>query len=77
MSKKELNIVCFDNPFPPNYGGVIDVYYKLKALHKIGVKIHLHCFVKKIVNSEPDLKNYCESITYYKRSQIRGLFCYI
>jgi hypothetical protein len=74
MSKKELNIVCFDNPFPPNYGGVIDVYYKLKALHKIGVKIHLHCFVKKIVNSEPDLKNYCESITYYKRSSLLKSF---
>ena len=28
---KELQIVCFDNPYPPDFGGVIDVYYKIKS----------------------------------------------
>ena len=31
-------------PYPPNYGGVIDVFYKIKSLHAIGIKIILHCF---------------------------------
>ena len=44
MPDKHLHIVSFDIPYPPNYGGVIDVYYKLKALHRKGVKIILHCF---------------------------------
>jgi hypothetical protein len=39
-----IHIVSFDVPFPPDYGGVIDVYYKVKALAKEGVKVKLHCF---------------------------------
>ena len=41
---KHLHIVSFDVPYPPDYGGAIDVYYKLKALHEEGIKIYLHCF---------------------------------
>ena len=44
---KHLHVISFDVPVPANYGGVIDVYYKLKALHLQGVKIHLHCFEYK------------------------------
>ena len=44
MKEQELHIVSFDVPFPPNYGGAVDVFYKIRALHKLGVKIHLHCF---------------------------------
>ena len=44
MSEIHLQIISFNIPYPPNYGGVIDVYYKLKALHSAGVKVHLHCF---------------------------------
>ncbi len=32
MPDKYLHIISFDIPYPPNYGGVIDVFYKLKAL---------------------------------------------
>ena len=35
----KLHIVSFDVPFPPNYGGVIDVYYKCKHLHQLGIEI--------------------------------------
>ena len=38
---KYLNIVSFNIPYPANYGGVIDVYYKLEALHACGVKLIL------------------------------------
>ena len=40
ISIKKLHIVSFDVPFPPNYGGVIDVFYKLIELKKLGVEIH-------------------------------------
>ena len=38
--EKHLHIISFDVPYPANYGGVIDVFYKLKALHAEGIKIH-------------------------------------
>lgn len=66
MDAKHLNIVSFTIPFPANYGGVIDVYHKLVALHTLGVKIHLHCFQ---YDREParELEAVCESIHYYRR----------
>ena len=41
---KNLHVISFDIPWPVNYGGVIDVFYKITALAGLGVKIHLHCF---------------------------------
>jgi len=41
---KKLHIVSFDVPYPANYGGVIDVFYKLKALHSLGIEIYFHVF---------------------------------
>jgi len=43
-SGKHLHIISFDIPYPANYGGVIDVFYKLRALVSAGIKIHLHAF---------------------------------
>ncbi len=44
MSDLHLHIISFDVPYPANYGGVIDVYYKAKELAGKGVKVHLHSF---------------------------------
>lgn len=66
MTGKHLHIVSFDIPYPPNYGGVIDVFYKIKALHNENVKIHLHCFEYGRTHSK-ELEKYCESVSYYKR----------
>jgi hypothetical protein len=41
---KTLHIICHDVPWPADYGGVVDLFYKIKALHDEGVKIKLHCF---------------------------------
>lgn len=41
---RQLNLISFNVPYPPDYGGVIDVYYKLKALKAAGVVVHLHTF---------------------------------
>lgn len=67
MPEKHLHIVSFDVPYPPNYGGVIDVYYKLVALKKAGVKIHLHCFAYGR-ETAPELEQWCEEVHYYPRS---------
>ena len=68
---KHLNIVAFDNPYPPTYGGVIDVYYKLKALANLGIKIHLHFYAKEKGDSS-ELEKICEEVVIYNRSI--GLF---
>lgn len=61
-----VHIISFDVPYPPNYGGVIDVYYKLVALHECGVKVILHCFLDKRPPS-PKLEEICEEVCYYPR----------
>ena len=66
MPDKHLHIVSFDVPWPPNYGGVIDVYYKLVALKNEGIKTHLHCFQYGRKKSKI-LEGLCESVHYYKR----------
>ena len=67
MSEIHLHIISFNIPYPPNYGGVIDVFYKVKALHRAGVKVHLHCFEygREIPQ---ELNKLCEHIYYYKRN---------
>jgi glycosyltransferase involved in cell wall biosynthesis len=66
MSEKHLHIISFNIPYPANYGGVIDVYYKLKALHKQGIKIHLHCF-KYDREGNGKLASVCHKVDYYQR----------
>ena len=68
MKEQEINIVSFDVPFPPNYGGAVDVFYKIKALHHLGVKIHLHCF-EYGRGKQKELNKYCKSVSYYERDK--------
>ena len=65
-TEKKLHIVSFNIPYPPNYVGVIDVFYKLKALSENGVKIILHTF-EYGREQAPELEQYCEKVYYYKR----------
>mgnify|MGYP005839294117 CR=1 FL=1 len=69
MSEKHLNIISFDHPYPANYGGVIDVFYRIKSLHLQGVKIHLHCFYKNDLERNEELEKHCESIHFYARKK--------
>ncbi len=62
-----IHIIAFNIPFPPNYGGVIDVFYKIKALREANIKIILHCFEYNRGKSSL-LESYCEKIYYYKRN---------
>ncbi|MBN1338367.1 MAG: glycosyltransferase [Bacteroidales bacterium] len=67
MPEKALHIVSFDIPYPPNYGGVIDVYYTIKELHRMGIKVHLHCFEYPGRDRKKELEEVCESVIYYPR----------
>ena len=58
---KAVNIVSFNIPYPPNYGGVIDVFFKIKALSDAGFKVYLHTFIYDRTPSE-ELKRYCKKI---------------
>lgn len=65
---KKLNIVSFNVPYPPDFGGAIDVFYKLKSLSEAGVQIYLHIF--EYGRGRPsELEKYCEKIFYYKRDR--------
>ena len=68
MTTKKLHIVSFDVPFPADYGGVIDVFYRIKALHSLGYKITLHCF-EYGRGEQAELEKYTEQVHYYKRNK--------
>lgn len=71
---QHLHIVSFDIPYPANYGGVIDVFFRIKALSQRGVKIHLHCYEYGREHSEY-LESFCHSVNYYKReTKVTKLF---
>lgn len=68
LNNKEIQIVAFAAPYPPNYGGVIDVFYKIKALKEIGVKVHLHTYIYDDHYPTKELERICASVQYYKRA---------
>ena len=65
-AERSVHIISFDVPFPADYGGVIDVLNKIKALHGIGVKVNLHCFYYRRPPAD-QLSQWCESVHYYPR----------
>ena len=70
-SDNHIHIVSFDIPCPVNYGGVIDVFFKLKALVERGFKVHFHCFEYGREHSER-LEALCVETHYYKRRMSLG-----
>lgn len=64
--EKHLHLISFDIPYPADYGGVIDVFYKIKALFKLGIKIHLHAYEYGREQSV-ELDKYCDTVSYYNR----------
>jgi len=67
LRKPELHIVSFAIPDPPDYGGIIDVYYKVKYLAEAGVKIYLHCSQYDNRKPSEQLEKWCEKVWYYPR----------
>jgi len=65
---KHLHIVCLDVPYPVDYGGVFDLFHKIIALHRAGIRIHLHCF-EYGRGEQTELNKYCVEVNYYPRRQ--------
>jgi hypothetical protein len=63
----KLHLIAFDIPFPANYGGVIDIFYKVKSLTDLGIEVHLHCFAYGKKKQSVELAAVCHKVYYYKR----------
>jgi hypothetical protein len=68
MTRKSIHIISLDVPFPPDYGGVIDIYYRAKALKDLGIYVILHCF-EYGRGTNHDFKEIADEIHYYKRKK--------
>ncbi|HLF65878.1 MAG TPA: hypothetical protein VI603_19100 [Saprospiraceae bacterium] len=65
---RHLHIVSIHIPYPPDYGGAIDEFYRLKALKELGIQVTLHCFLYGTRAVAPELEKYCQKVYYYKRA---------
>lgn len=73
MNSKEIHIVSFDVPFPPDYGGVIDVYNRAKALKDAGFRIVLHAF-EYGRGRKHNFTAIADTVFYYNRSRFFQAF---
>lgn len=62
---RHLHIVCPKLPWPPDNGFSIDIFYKIKALHRLGVKTQLHYLSGNTDKPPTGLLQLCESIHPY------------
>jgi hypothetical protein len=63
-----LHVISLNIPYPADYGGVIDIFYKLKSLSEANVDIYLHAFEYNRPRAE-ELNKFCKKIFYYKRKK--------
>ncbi len=66
MHNTHLHIIAFNVPYPADYGGVIDIFYKIKSLKQVGIKIILHCYTYGRQSSK-ELEDLCTEVHYYER----------
>ncbi|HXP49546.1 MAG TPA: mannosyltransferase, partial [Bacteroidia bacterium] len=71
MPERYLHIVALDVPYPPDYGGAVDMFYKVKSLSEIGIKVIYHCFEYGRGQSS-QLNALCHEVHYYPRKSILG-----
>ena len=73
---KHLHIITHDVPWPADYGGVVDLFYKIKSLHSLGIQIHLHCYHTN-KKQQDELLKYCASVNFYPRKKHLAGFSFI
>jgi hypothetical protein len=71
---KHVHVVAFDLPFPPNYGGSTDMYFKLVHLQKLGISVTLHVFLYDGKQKAPDLEKVTFKTIYYSRKRYKNPF---
>lgn len=64
--KKRVHIVAFDNPFPPAYGGIMDIYYKCRSLKELGCEVILHVWEYGRPHHD-QIFNIADQVYYYER----------
>ena len=69
IQKSVIHVVSFDIPFPADYGGVMDIFYKIRALSEAGLAITLHCFQYRDRQPQAELEKYCTHVYYYRRAE--------
>lgn len=71
-SERHINIIAFDVPYPADYGGAIDIFFKIKSFHEAGIQVHLHCF-EYGRKPQDALKKICASVQSYPRKTAKSL----
>ncbi len=77
MNDKDVNhlhVIAFDMPFPPNYGGSTDMYFKLVELQKLGINVTLHVFLYDGKSAAPELNDVTFKTIYYSRKRYKNPF---
>jgi len=64
--EQHLHIISFNIPYPPDHGGLIDPFHKLKPLQQAGILIHYHCFEYDRPKQDV-LHTLCSTVDYYPR----------
>lgn len=66
---RHIHVISFQNPTPPDYGGVIDVFHKLRALRDAGWRITLHAFHYAGRNGRPECLAPEDEFIMYEREE--------
>lgn len=75
MEYSTIHVISFQVPYPPIYGGLIDVYYKLKVLHENGWKVVLHTYRYANACEETALLDVADEVYYYHRNTGLSAMC--
>jgi len=66
---RHLHIVAFDLPYPPNYGGSTDMFFKLRAFANLNIKVTLHVFLYGGKKPSRELRDEVHALYYYPRKR--------
>lgn len=72
---RHLHMVCLRSPWPADTGGSRDMLDRLKSLHRQGIRVHLHYFIRQQEQPARELISYCDTLSVYPRnSPWRGIW---
>jgi len=69
----DLHVISFAAPYPPVFGGAIDVWHRLRALRAEGVRLTVHAFVYGQSGPSEALEELAERTFYYPRANWAGM----
>ncbi|NLA48817.1 MAG: glycosyltransferase family 1 protein, partial [Bacteroidales bacterium] len=58
-------------PYPPDYGGMIDCYHRIRCLKETGIKVNLHVYEYGRPPGK-ELEEICNTVSYYPRDTSFG-----